>query len=192
MRLTPGQVKVKVTLWLAVSQSVSLSVEPHLGLMIRYLLLFDSYGLVFVGRPLWREDGSAFCICSWPLPAQSFSGPSPLGLATIFNYLRFETSLFVASYYSQGHGGSIRLRLYTGDSLLAVEIHVLTDLCGPKIWHLVARLMFQSKRFGYPRDAQQLTCASMCCVLPCLKGTRWVGNVGIRNRLLHSNVNLSQ
>jgi hypothetical protein len=22
-----------------------------------YLLLFDSYGLVFVGRPLWREDG---------------------------------------------------------------------------------------------------------------------------------------
>jgi hypothetical protein len=31
-------------------QSVSLGVEPHLGLMTRYLLLFDSYGLVFVGR----------------------------------------------------------------------------------------------------------------------------------------------
>jgi hypothetical protein len=28
--------------------------------MTRYLLLFDSYGLVFVGRPLWREDGSVF------------------------------------------------------------------------------------------------------------------------------------
>jgi hypothetical protein len=40
-------VKVKVTLRLAVSQSVSLGVEPHLGLMTRYLLLFDSYGLVF-------------------------------------------------------------------------------------------------------------------------------------------------
>jgi hypothetical protein len=25
--------------------------------MIRYLLLFDSYGLVSMGRPLWREDG---------------------------------------------------------------------------------------------------------------------------------------
>jgi hypothetical protein len=24
-----------------------------------------------VGRPLWREDGSVFCICCWPLPAQS-------------------------------------------------------------------------------------------------------------------------
>jgi hypothetical protein len=39
--------KFKVTLQLTVSQSVSLCVEPHLGLMTRYLLLFDSYGLVF-------------------------------------------------------------------------------------------------------------------------------------------------
>jgi hypothetical protein len=45
-------VKVKVTLRLTVSQSVSLGVEPHLGLMTRYLLLFDSYGIVIVGRPL--------------------------------------------------------------------------------------------------------------------------------------------
>jgi hypothetical protein len=46
------EVKLKVTLRLTVSQSVSLGVEPHLGLMTRYLLLFDSYGLVIVGRPL--------------------------------------------------------------------------------------------------------------------------------------------
>jgi hypothetical protein len=71
------KVKVKVTLRLTVGQSVSLGVEPHLGLMTRYLLLFDSYGVVFVGRPLWRENGSVFCICCWPSPAQSFSGPSP-------------------------------------------------------------------------------------------------------------------
>jgi hypothetical protein len=58
-------------------QSVSLGVEPHLGLMTRYLLLFDSYGLVSVGRPLWREDGFVFCICCWPLPVQSFSGQDP-------------------------------------------------------------------------------------------------------------------
>jgi hypothetical protein len=78
--------------WQSVSQSVSLGVEPHLGLMTRYLLLFDSYGLGFVGRPLWWEDGSVFCICCLSLPAQSLSGPSPLGLATIFYCLRFETS----------------------------------------------------------------------------------------------------
>jgi hypothetical protein len=43
--------KVKVTLRLTVGQSVSLGVEPHLVRTTRYLLLFDSYGLVFVGRP---------------------------------------------------------------------------------------------------------------------------------------------
>jgi hypothetical protein len=37
---------------LTVSQSVSLGVEPHLGLLTRYLFLFDSYGLVFLGRHL--------------------------------------------------------------------------------------------------------------------------------------------
>jgi hypothetical protein len=105
---------VKVTLPLTVSQSVSLGVEPHLGLMTKKLLQFDSYGLAFVGRPLWREDGSVLCICCWPFPAKSFLGPSTLGLATIFYCHRFENSLFVASYDSQGYGGYIRPRLHTG------------------------------------------------------------------------------
>jgi hypothetical protein len=34
------------------SPSVSLGVDPHLRLMARYLLLFDGYGLDFVGRLL--------------------------------------------------------------------------------------------------------------------------------------------
>jgi hypothetical protein len=109
-----SQIKVKVTLRLTVGQSVSLGVEPHVGLIIRYLLLFDSYGLVFVGRSLWQEDGSVFCMCCWSSPALPFSGPSPLDLATIFYCLSFETSLFVASYDSQGHGGGTRPRLHTG------------------------------------------------------------------------------
>jgi hypothetical protein len=111
LRMT-AQIKVKitVTLRLTVGQSVSLCV------MTRYLLRFGSYSLVFMGRPVWREDGSVFCICCWPLPAQSFFGPSPLGLATIFYCLRFETSPSVASYDSQGHGGGIRPRLHTGFS----------------------------------------------------------------------------
>jgi hypothetical protein len=48
---TDYQLKVKVALRLTVGQSVSFGVEPHLGLMTRYLLLFDSYGLVFCGAP---------------------------------------------------------------------------------------------------------------------------------------------
>jgi hypothetical protein len=44
----------------SVSHSVSLGVETQLGLMTRYWLLFDGYGLVIVGCLLWREDGSVF------------------------------------------------------------------------------------------------------------------------------------
>jgi hypothetical protein len=90
--------------------------STHLGLTTRSWLLSDSCGFVDLGRPLWREDGSAVCNCYWPLPAQSFSGPSPVGFVAIFYCLRFETSLFVASYDSQGHGGGIRPRLHTGFS----------------------------------------------------------------------------
>jgi hypothetical protein len=51
----------------------------------------------------------------WPLPAQTFSGPSSLALATRFYCLRFETSLFVAIDDSQCHGGGIRPHLHTGN-----------------------------------------------------------------------------
>jgi hypothetical protein len=73
------KVKVEVTLRLTVRQSVSLGVEPHMGLMTRYLLLFDSYGLVFVRRPLWREDGSVFYICWWILASVVFLGSESRG-----------------------------------------------------------------------------------------------------------------
>jgi hypothetical protein len=42
-------VEVEVTLQLTISQSASFGVEPHLGLMTRYLLLFNSHGLVLRG-----------------------------------------------------------------------------------------------------------------------------------------------
>jgi hypothetical protein len=97
-------------------QSV-LEQSTHLGLTTRSWLLSDSCGCVHLGRPFWREDGSGICNCYWPSPAQSFSGPSPLRLVAIFYCLRFETSLFVASYDSQGHGGGIRTRLHAGVKL---------------------------------------------------------------------------
>jgi hypothetical protein len=36
----------------SLGRSVGLGVEPNLGLMTRYVLLFHSYDLVIVGRPL--------------------------------------------------------------------------------------------------------------------------------------------
>jgi hypothetical protein len=125
------QVKVKDTLRLTVSQQVLVS-SPIRGSWPDIYSCSTVTVLFFVGRPLWRNDGSVFCICCWSLPAQAFSGPSPFVLATIFYCLRFETSLFVASYDSQGDGGSIRPRLHTSKSIQSQsqsqnESHIATD-----------------------------------------------------------------
>jgi hypothetical protein len=68
--------------------------------------------------PLWWEDGSIIYNRWGRLPVQSFSGPSPMRLMTIFYCLRFVTSLFVNSYDSQGYSGGIQPRLHTGGSVL--------------------------------------------------------------------------
>jgi hypothetical protein len=61
------QVKVEVTLRLTVGQSVSQSVLVSCPIWGSWpdIYLFDRYGLVFVGRPLWREDGSVFYELNW-------------------------------------------------------------------------------------------------------------------------------
>jgi hypothetical protein len=70
----------------------------------------------------------------WISPAQSFSGPSPVGLVAIFYFLRFETSLFVASYDSQGHGGGIRPRLHMGIKVtLLLQLSSLEPHCMDRV-----------------------------------------------------------
>jgi hypothetical protein len=46
---------------------------------------------VDVERSLWQENGSAVYNCCWSSPEQSFLGPSPAGLVTLFYCVRFET-----------------------------------------------------------------------------------------------------
>jgi hypothetical protein len=128
--------------------------------MNRYLFLSDSYVLVSVGRPLWREDGSVFCICRWLLPAQSFSGPSPLGLSTVFYCLRFETSHLVAFYDSQGHGGSIRPRLHTGFSQSVPLIRTRDRPHGKHIFHCCSSIV----AMGTCLFAKSLLCNCSCIV----------------------------
>jgi hypothetical protein len=99
------------------SASLSWCQTPIWGLRPDFCYCQDSCMFVDVGRSLWWENGSAIYNCCYFSPAQSFLGPSTLALVTIFYCLRFETSLFVASYDSKGHGGGIRPRLHTDKPL---------------------------------------------------------------------------
>jgi hypothetical protein len=71
-------------------------------------------GLLMWGALSDERTGLSFTNCCWPSLAQSYSGSTPTGLATVFYCLGFETSLFVVSYNPQDYGGGIRPRLHTG------------------------------------------------------------------------------
>jgi hypothetical protein len=99
---------------------------PIWGLRLDFYYCQTVCGFIYVSRSLWREDESVVYNFCWPSPAQSFSGPSPVGLVTIFYCLRFETSLFIASDYSQGYGGGIRPWPHTGIDEWS-QSHIATD-----------------------------------------------------------------
>jgi hypothetical protein len=79
----------------SVGQSVLVS-DTQLGPATNFFhsqFLFDSFGFIDVGRPLWREVGSvlfSFCRSS---PAQHFSDLSPTGLMSIVYRFYFWDSL---------------------------------------------------------------------------------------------------
>jgi hypothetical protein len=60
-----------------VNQSVSIGVEPHVRIMIRCLLLFDSYSVVLVARPLWRRVCLLYKLMA--LPTAVFLGSKSSG-----------------------------------------------------------------------------------------------------------------
>jgi hypothetical protein len=74
--------------------------------------------------------------CSWTRQRSHFRVPSPVGLMAIIYCFRFEISLFVASYDSQGYGGGIRARLHTRSWLTyeSVTCPFITP-CEPKTEH---------------------------------------------------------
>jgi hypothetical protein len=84
-----------------------------------------------------------------------------VGLATILNCLRFATSLFVASYDSQGYGGGNRPRLHTGKSISSVSHPLKKILCRLHREHLLHGFSF-SVHENTSVDSQHLTIGCLC------------------------------
>jgi hypothetical protein len=73
------------------SASLSWCKAPIWGLRPNFYYCQTVCGFADVGRSVWRENRYAVYNCCWSSPAQSFLGPRPAGLLTIFYCLRFET-----------------------------------------------------------------------------------------------------
>jgi hypothetical protein len=99
-----------------VSRPVYLGIKHSSGAYDQILITVRQLRGCCCGAPSLTRGRFVVYNCCWPSPVQSFSGPSPMGLATIFYCLGFETSLFIPCYDSQGHGGGIRPRLHAGYS----------------------------------------------------------------------------
>jgi hypothetical protein len=81
--------------------------------MTRYLLLFGSYRLVFHGVSSLTRGRICHLYMLLATASAVSLGFESLGTRDHILRLRFETSLYVASYDSQGYGRGIRPRLHT-------------------------------------------------------------------------------
>jgi hypothetical protein len=92
--------------------------------------------VLFFWGPLSDERAGLSFLC-----AAGLCQCSPSRIRVPWDCLRFEVSLFVASYDSQGHGGGIPPRLHTGDGQFQYPYSLISSRRGPRTENTVPLLL---------------------------------------------------
>jgi hypothetical protein len=99
-----------------VSRPVCLGIKHPSGTNGQIFITVRQLRVYWWGAPSYERTGLSFTIAAGPRQRSHSRARVPWD-SRPFYCLRFETSLFVTSYDSQGYGGAIRPRLHTLESI---------------------------------------------------------------------------
>jgi hypothetical protein len=117
-RTNSWSLSLSLLLRLTISRPVCLETKHPSGAYDQILITVRQLRVCWWGCSLWWEDASVVYNLCWSSPAQSFSGLSPVRLATIFYCLRFKTeSLEIL------HGSLYRLICIHGNLCKIIHCH---------------------------------------------------------------------